>query len=381
MHCYRDGTDNWFEFVGVTSRGHGAKYPIEVENLAKDHPIMSQFGDSWTTPQGELYLIKKVWPNVTPLAHAMSKNTKQNELCVWTNEYKKGRVFGTTIGHHNETVQSDEYLDMVTRGFLWSIDKLDEKNFKPSKKKVNAAADNPVDAAKQQVKVNAEKYLKQVKAPDDLDVTLFAAPPQVNYPVCLATTQTPGEVFIGVDPNGSLGKEDGYGHVMRCVDEDGDGVAEKINVFAKMRHPRGLYYENHTLWVLHPPKMTVYYDDDKDGVADRSELLIDGISTPQLVAKRGADHTTNGIRMGIDGWLYIAVGDFGFVKATTKHGQELQFLGGGIARVRPDGTELEIVTRGQRNICDLAVDPQLNFFTRDNTNDGWWVGHAPQPRL
>ena len=24
MHCYRDGTDEWFKFCGVTSRQHGA---------------------------------------------------------------------------------------------------------------------------------------------------------------------------------------------------------------------------------------------------------------------------------------------------------------------------------------------------------------------
>ena len=67
-----------------------------------------------------------------------------------------------------------------------------------------------------------------------------------------------------------------------------------------MDRPRGLIYDNGTLWVLHPPHLTVYHDDDRDGVADREKRLITGIST-DYVAKRGADHTTNGIRMGIDG--------------------------------------------------------------------------------
>jgi putative heme-binding domain-containing protein len=38
--------------------------------------------------------------------------------------------------------------------------------------------------------------------------------------------------------------------------------------------------------------------------------------------------------------------------------------------VRPDGTELEIFAAGLRNPFDLAIDPQMNLFTRDNTNDG-----------
>ena len=45
--------------------------------------------------------------------------------------------------------------------------------------------------------------------------------------------------------------------------------------------------------------------------------------------------------MGIDAWVYVAVGDFGFVNATGTDGTKLTMYGGGIIRVRPDGTELE----------------------------------------
>ena len=156
---------------------------------------------------------------------------------------------------------------------------------------------------------------------------------------------------------------------MRCLDTNGDGKADQVNTFAKMDHPRGLIYDNRQLWVLHPPYLTLYEDTNNDGVADKEDQLISGIST-DYVSKRGADHTTNGIRMGIDGWIYIAVGDFGFYKAIGKDGRTLSRRGGGIVRVRPDGTEMEIYNWGQRNILDACIDPYLNIFTRDNTNDG-----------
>ncbi|MFP6737584.1 MAG: c-type cytochrome, partial [Planctomycetota bacterium] len=143
----------------------------------------------------------------------------------------------------------------------------------------------------------------------------------------------------------------------------------KINVFAKMDHPRGLFYDHGSLWVLHPPFLTVYHDDNLDGVADREETLITGISSEET-KRRGADHTTNGIRLGIDGWLYIAVGDFGFTEAKGKDGTVLARRGGGVVRVRLDGTGMEIFSWGQRNIVDICVDPYLNLYTRDNTNDG-----------
>ncbi|MEZ6127661.1 MAG: discoidin domain-containing protein [Planctomycetaceae bacterium] len=210
--------------------------------------------------------------------------------------------------------------------------------------------------------------ISDVQAPKGFDVRLFAAPPEVNYPVCITTAAT-GEVFVGVDEQGSLGKEKGRGKVLRCIDTDGDGTADQINEFARMDHPRGLIYDHGSLWVLHPPTLSVFRDTDGDGTADESDVLIEGISTDE-VAKRGADHTTNGIRMGIDGWIYIAVGDFGFYKAVAKDGTTLSKRGGGVVRVRPDGSDMEIYSWGQRNIVDIAIDPSMNIFTRDNTNDG-----------
>jgi putative heme-binding domain-containing protein len=56
--------------------------------------------------------------------------------------------------------------------------------------------------------------------------------------------------------------------------------------------------------------------------------------------------------------------------AKGKDGSTLQLHGGGVVRVRTDGSELELVARGLRNIYDVAVDSRLNLFTRDNTNDG-----------
>ena len=55
-------------------------------------------------------------------------------IVAWTNTYNgKTRVFATTLGHNNETVGDPRYLDLVTRGLLWSVDKLDDAHLKPAK--------------------------------------------------------------------------------------------------------------------------------------------------------------------------------------------------------------------------------------------------------
>jgi putative membrane-bound dehydrogenase-like protein len=207
-----------------------------------------------------------------------------------------------------------------------------------------------------------------VKAPPGFRVTLFAAPPKVGYPVTLAVAPD-GEVFVAVDEQGSLGRSPGGGRVLRCLDDDGDGKAERVNVFARMEHPRGLIAQDGKVWVLHPPFLSVFHDQDGDGVSDRQEVLVSGLTT-SLIDERGGDHTTNGIRMGVDGWIYIAVGDYGFHGAKGKDGTTLSQRGGGILRVRPDGNELEVFATGLRNPFAIAIDPYLNLFTRDNTNDG-----------
>ncbi len=51
-------------------------------------------------------------------------------VVVWTNEYHGTRVFSTTIGHFDETVADDRYLDLVTRGLLWTCKKLNDNYLK-----------------------------------------------------------------------------------------------------------------------------------------------------------------------------------------------------------------------------------------------------------
>lgn len=217
--------------------------------------------------------------------------------------------------------------------------------------------------------------------PSELTTTHFAGADLTPSPACLAVAPT-GEVFVGVDMIGSLGKEMGKGKIIRLVDSNNDGKPDQHTVFALADNPRGIIASGDRVFVLHTTfsketgiatgmDLVVFEDKNKDGIADGpSKPLIQNISSPKFLQSRGTDHATNGIRMGIDGWIYIAVGDFGFHDAIDRSGKKLTMLGGGIVRVRPDGTEMEVYTHGLRNIYDVAIDPYMNIFTRDNTNDG-----------
>lgn len=134
MHSYRvDGFDKkiqapgkpatlWFEYLGLQSTGHGAQKPIEIKYADKTHPATLGLQD-WTTGNEELYNNLHVFDT----AHVLASGTQDGkELVVtWTNDYKGTRVFNTTIGHNNATLEDSRYLDLVTRGVLWATGKLD----------------------------------------------------------------------------------------------------------------------------------------------------------------------------------------------------------------------------------------------------------------
>ena len=66
---------------------------------------------------------------------------------------------------------------------------------------------------------------------------------------------------------------------------------------------RGVAWDGSTrvyfLYIIHPPNLTAYHDDANSGMASRQEDLITGLGFG--LDFRGADHTIDGIRLGIDG--------------------------------------------------------------------------------
>ena len=132
MHSYhwkipevQGGDKTWPKLLGVVSRNHGPKARITVKKDDKNgnHPAIQSLPDGWQTPEGELYNVNKVMDSATVLAWGENGKAKKGQPCIWVNTYGKGKVFGTTIGHHNSTMSAKEYLDFVTDGLRWTLEK------------------------------------------------------------------------------------------------------------------------------------------------------------------------------------------------------------------------------------------------------------------
>ncbi len=154
MHSYRVGDPKkameagapeaaWFDYLGLQSSSHGPQEPVEIILANKEHPA-NQGVVGWTTGKEELYnnvvvrpgietlatgkqvvTVKKKQPDGTETAEQVTKES----IVTWTNLYgeKKTRVFSTTIGHQNETVGDERYVQKVTQGILWATGSLDDK--------------------------------------------------------------------------------------------------------------------------------------------------------------------------------------------------------------------------------------------------------------
>ena len=136
VHTHVDlKTDEWREFLGIRSPKHGPPQPITVNNISPENPVMKGFPATWATvTRDELYDVDQVFPTVTQLGQAHDAHTGKEYCVIWTNLYgpAKTRVFGTSLAHANVSIKAPEYLDLVTRGLLWSVNKLDAAHLRPA---------------------------------------------------------------------------------------------------------------------------------------------------------------------------------------------------------------------------------------------------------
>jgi putative membrane-bound dehydrogenase-like protein len=215
-----------------------------------------------------------------------------------------------------------------------------------------------------------EKRFPPLKVPAGFKATLFACDPLIEYPSVIAVGPRPGAIFVAIDYMTGLGTEIVRRDEIRLVeDTDGDGYADKATLIAKeFNSIQGLAYHDGTLYVMHAPFLTALRDTQGTGTFDERRDLLTGLG---LLPEKNPSrlHCANGVVLGQDGWLYLAMGDNG-VDVRRPEGDRLVLHGGGILRCRPNGRDLHVFATGLRNIYDVALDGELNVFVRDNENDG-----------
>ena len=136
-------------------------------------------------------------------------------------------------------------------------------------------------------------------------IELVIEAPQIQYPTAIVTAPD-GTIYLGQDPMDMPGPPTSPVDSVVAI-KDG-----KVTVFAdKLWAVMGLEWVDDTLYVVHAPFLSAFRDTDGDGKADERIDLVTGLG-PKLPGFNGInDHVASGIRLGMDGFLYISVGDKG----------------------------------------------------------------------
>lgn len=177
------------------------------------------------------------------------------------------------------------------------------------------------------------------------------------------------------------------------VDTDGDGVADKSEIFADKFDnlldgtAAGIMAFEGKIYFACIPSIWLLEDEDGDLKSDKRSVIQDGFG----VRVSFSGHDLNGFALGPDGRLYTTIGDRGF-SFTTREGREYKYPNqGAILRFEPDGSNMEVVQTGLRNPKEIAFDQFGTGITVDNNSDqgdrarvvfllegadsGWRMGH------
>jgi putative membrane-bound dehydrogenase-like protein len=228
----------------------------------------------------------------------------------------------------------------------------------------------------------ASQTVSGFKAADGLEVTLWAAEPDVINPTNI-DIDSRGRIWVaeGVNYRLTLGgrKRNDYrpagDRITILEDTDGDGKADKLKVFVQdqsLRTPLGISVLGDKVIVSQSPDVIVYTKDEQDNIV-KKEVLLTGF--------RGIDHDhgVHAVVFGPDGRYYLDNGDQG-LDVTDRSGTHIvssrkgPYFAGTALRLNPDGTGLTVLGHNFRNPYELALDSFGTIWQTDNDDDGnAWV--------
>ncbi|MES2709455.1 MAG: neutral/alkaline non-lysosomal ceramidase N-terminal domain-containing protein [Verrucomicrobiota bacterium] len=218
--------------------------------------------------------------------------------------------------------------------------------------------------------VSADESLKRILTKPGFTVSLVAAEPEITDPVAI-DFGADGKLWVvemrdypsGMDGNGKPG-----GRVKFLEDGDGDGRYEKATVFLdEIPFPTGLLAWRGGVLITAAPDILHARDTDGDGRADKVEKLFTGFAAENFQAR------VNGLRRGLDGWVYGANGLLGGSIRSLITGKTVDIRGRDF-RLDPDSGAFEPASGLSQQ--GRVRDDWDHWFGTDNSTFAW---HYPLP--
>ena len=339
-YCFLN-SPKYIALVGAQFRSHGTG-TFRTEDVKPGHPIMKGFKgfESWD----ETYVHTKHNEKGRTLLEVRADGDVK-EPWTWVREEGKGRVFYTAWGHDARTWGNPGFQNLLERGVRWACKQdpaLAGTYFdKPEMTKLPAGAKpfEYVDAkvpfysprgggrqplTKMQKPLSVAESMKHIVTPVDFKLQVFVTEKELGgKPIAMAWDEQ-GRLFVSVTvdyPNDKQPAGEGRDKIVMCEDTDGDGVCDKVTMFADkvsiatsvLPYAGGL--------IVHQAPVTLFLKDTTgDGKADVRQELLRGWATNDTHAG------PSNLHYGFDNWVYGAVGYAGF--SGTVNGERLSFKQG-----------------------------------------------------
>ena len=392
-YCFRN-SPAWIDLVGGQFQKHGTG-EFRTAIVAPDHPVMQGFGGfkSWD----ETYVHTKHNDRGRTVLEERVDG-EHREPWTWVRTEGKGRVFYTAWGHDQRTWSHPGFHNLVERGIRFAagrdpaaagpyVDRpamtkppADLEPFayeaaripfyEPGGDRKNMTSGG--EEMQMQKPLSPEESRKHAITPAGFRVELFASEPLLVGKPLAFCFDADGTVFVAesVDyPNDLVepAAEDpaapvaGRDRIVKLVDTDGDGRADRRDVFAEqLSIPTSMLPHDGGLIVVQAPHTLFFKDTDGDGRADRRTILFTGWGT-------GDTHAgPSSLTWGLDGWVYGMVGYSGF--AGTVGGEKHQ-LAKGFFRFAADGSRFEALRSTNNNSWGFGFSEEgLVFGSTANGN-------------
>ena len=345
-----------------------------------EHPVMA--GVEPFKTWDETYLHEKLQPDNIILTErtiqpdqAKDKPGKTTEPYTWVRTHGKGRVFYTAYGHDARTWSKPGFHKLLENGILWAVNEearqahaaLNPQPFAYREAKLPNYEQRPGPQL-QQLPLSPEESVKHIQVPVDFTLDVFAHEPDVMHPIALSWDER-GRLFVLITRDYPNERKDSGGsdYILICEDTDNDGKADKFTRFAEgLSIPTGMVFANGGLIVSQAPHMLFLQDTDGDDKADVKKILFSGFGTFDTHAG------PSNLHYGFDNWVYGAVGYSGF-KGKFGEKDSLNF-GQALFRFRPDGSDMEVMTKTSNNTWGLGFNEAGDLFgSTANNSHGWYM--------
>jgi putative heme-binding domain-containing protein len=207
-----------------------------------------------------------------------------------------------------------------------------------------------------------QEQLAKFHLPDDFEIQLFAAEPDIQKPMNMAFDAR-GRLWVTGSVEYPFAAEPGKGRdtIRVLQDTNTDGRADRISTFVDgLNIPMGLYPYRDGVVAYSIPNIYFFHDEDGDGRCDHREVLYGPLGEP--VDTHGMQ---NSFRRGFDGWLYACHGFRNESTIRGRDGSEIKLSSGNTYRVRLDGSRVEQFTWGQVNPFGSTFTPAGDLISAD----------------